>query len=67
MALRRFNVLKKSLQKDTKLHWKYSEAITGYLKNGYAKKLPKKEVDEVSRRTWYLSHHPVFNDSKPNK
>ena len=41
--------------------------MTGYLKNGYAKKLSKKEVDEVSRRTWYLPHHHVFNENKPNK
>ena len=41
--------------------------MTGYRKNGYARKLSKKEVDEVSRRTWYLPHHPVFNENKPNK
>ena len=41
--------------------------MTGYLKNGSARKLSKKEVDEVSRRTWYLSHHSIFNKSKPNK
>ena len=67
MALRRFNFLKKRLQKDTKPHQKYKEVMTGYLKNRYARKLPKKEVDEVSRRTWYLPHHPVFNENKPNK
>ena len=32
MALIRFNVLKKRFQKDTKLHQKYTEAMTGYLK-----------------------------------
>ena len=67
MALERFNFLKKRLQKDTKLHQKHKEAMTGYLKKGYARKLSKKEVDEVSRRTRYLPHHPVFNENKPNK
>ena len=67
MALTRFNFLKKRLQRDTKLHQKYKEAMTGYLKSGYARKLSKKEVDEVSRRTWYLPHHPIFNENKPNK
>ena len=67
MALKRFNFLKKRLLKDTKLYQKYKEAMTVYLKNGYARKLSKKEVDEVSRRTWYLLHHPVFTENKPNK
>ena len=55
------------LQRDTKLHQKYREAMTGYLNNAYAKKISKKEADEVSRRTWYLPHCPVFNENKPNK
>ena len=67
MALKRFNFLKRRLQKDTKLYQKYKEAITSYLKNEYARKLSKKEVDGLSRRTWYLLHHPVFNENKPNK
>ena len=67
MVLKRFNFLKKSLQKDTKLHQKYKEAMTGYLKNGYTRKLPNKEVDKVSRRTWDFPHHSVFNENKPNK
>ena len=41
--------------------------MTGYLKNGYTRKLPNKEVDKVSRRTWYFPHHCVFNENKPNK
>ena len=67
IALRRFNFLTKRLKRDTKLHQKYREAMTGYLNNGYVRKLSKKEVDEVSRKTWYLPHHPVFNENKPNK
>ena len=41
--------------------------MTGYLNNAYAKKISKKEADEVSRRTWYLPHCPVFKENKPNK
>ena len=67
MALKRFNFLKRRLQKDTKLYQKYKEAVTSYLKNEYARKLSKKEVDGLSRRTWCLLHHPVFNENKPNK
>ena len=44
LALRRFNFLKKRLQKDTKLHQKYKEAMTCHIKNGYARKLSKKEL-----------------------
>ena len=31
------------------------------------KKVIKKEVDEVSRRRWYLIYHPVFSENKLNK
>ena len=31
------------------------------------KKVIKKDVDEVSRRRWYLPYHPVFNKNKLNK
>ena len=44
MALKRFNFLKKRLQKDTKLHQKYKEAMTGYLKKGYASYQRKKLI-----------------------
>ena len=41
--------------------------MTGYIKNVYARKLSKKEVHEVGRRTWYLPHHSVFNENKASK
>ena len=37
------------------------------IKNGYARKLSNEKIDKTSQRTWYLPHHPVFNEHKPNK
>ena len=38
-ALRIFNFLQKRFEKDTKLHQKYKNAMAGYIKYGYARKL----------------------------
>ena len=29
--------------------------------------MSKQETHEISQRTWYLPHHPVFDDKKPGK
>lgn len=41
--------------------------MTGYLKHGYARNLSEKNVDQVSRRTCYLPHHPFYYKNKPDK
>ena len=38
-----------------------------YIKNEYARKLSSDEIEKTSQRTWYLPHHPVFNEHNPNK
>ena len=67
MPLRRLHFLDRRLQKDAKLHQKYKEAMARDIRNGYSRKLWKREVDEVGRKTWYLSNNTVFNENKPSK
>ena len=68
-AEKRLFMLKKRLLKDQSLLDKYRETISGYLDNGYARKVPDEELntDNIIKRAWYLPHHPVTHPQKPNK
>ena len=67
IALKRSNMLKQRLKRDPDLRKKYEDTINTYIKKGYAKKLSKEEACEVSEKTWYLPHYPVFDKNKPEK
>ena len=67
MAIRRFKLLKNRLQRNSELKEKYVKTVQGYIDKGYARKMSKQETHEISQRTWYLPHHPVFDDKKPGK
>ena len=66
-ALQRFRSLKKRLPKYPNLCKDNKDTMRKYIKNGYERKLSNEEIDKTSQRTWYLPHHPVFNEYKPNK
>lgn len=59
--------LQKRLQRNPELFSKYKQAIDSYIKQSYARKLTEEEREKVSNRTWYLSHHRVFNPKKTDK
>ena len=67
-ALRRLKPLQRRLQRNPELFSKYKQ-IDNYIKQGYVRKLTKEEREKVkvSKRNWYLQHHPVFNPKKPDK
>ena len=67
MALRRFKLLKNRLKRDTELREKYEKTMQVYIDKGYARKMSTKEISKTSQRSWYLPHHPVFDDKKPGK
>ena len=58
---------KKERERDLDLRKKYKDAINNYIEKVYAKKLRREEACKVSKRTWYLPHHLVFNKNKPDK
>lgn len=66
MALKRFEHLKRKLQKNEELYALYKSTMEGYIKEGYAERVPEAGLKE-ERRVWYLPHHPVINPKKPNK
>ena len=45
---------------------RYNGEIVKLLEKGYAEKVPVSELVSIDR-TWYLPHHAVFSDKKPDK
>ena len=65
MVLTRFKLLKKRLWRESILKKKHEETILGMGMLSYQRK--KEEVSKVSNKIWYLPHHWVFYEDKPNK
>ena len=65
--MRRLRFLPKRFLGNLDLSVKYKEAISTYIKEGYARKMTKEETIITSEKTWYLPHHPVFHPQKPGK
>ena len=63
----RLHHLKRRFSRHPDLEAKYSAVMVEYINKSYARKLTPEEASKRSRITWYLPHHPVFNDNKPNK
>ncbi|XP_041470151.1 uncharacterized protein LOC121419759 [Lytechinus variegatus] len=65
MAQQRLESLKRRLSKDELMHAKYSQGMADLLDKGYAE-----AVDDslpLDGTCWYLPHHPVVNEKKPEK
>ena len=60
----RLTSLKRKLEKDEKLHEKYTATVEKYVSDGHARMMSKEEADA---KGWYLPHHPVFKKSNPSK
>ncbi|XP_064639787.1 uncharacterized protein LOC135495255 [Lineus longissimus] len=67
MAERRLCMLGKRLQSNPELYKKYSRGIRDLIDKGYAEMVPSEDAQGPEGRTWYLPHHPVFNEKKPDK
>ena len=65
--MRRLRFLPKRFLGNLDLSVKYKEAISTYIKEGYARKMTKEETISTSEKAWYLPHHPVFHPQKPGK
>ena len=65
LAMSRLKSLKLSLNKRG-LVARYDEEIQKLLENRYAERVPVKEM-YASRNVWYLPHHGVISDKKPDK
>ena len=67
LALRRCELLKRRLSKDKDLLSKYRTTMNEYIEKGHAEKVPNDELDPSDRPVWYLPHHPVVHQLKPDK
>ena len=65
VAMYRLKSLNKILIKRG-LRDRYNEEIMKLLQNGYAEKIPLDEIQN-SGRIWYLPHHAVVTEKKPDK
>lgn len=52
--------------RDGKLHTKYADVMTQLLDKKYAEEVPQ-DCKPDSGNVWYLPHHPVMTDKKPDK
>ncbi|XP_053392148.1 uncharacterized protein LOC128554860 [Mercenaria mercenaria] len=66
LAQVRLQQLKRKLSRDPELHKMYTTSLNDYVEKGYAEEV-KDGLENISRRTWYLPHHPVTNVNKPGK
>jgi len=59
--------LVRRFRKDPELHAKYKGGIQELLDKGYAEKVLDEEIGVMPGQTWYLPHHNVVNENKPEK
>ena len=64
MAESRLNSLGRKLDKNPQLKVKYAEGIDDLLRQGYAVKVSKQDINRNDGKVWYLPHHPVMNPQK---
>ena len=67
LAESRLQALKRRFNHVPGLEEKCRSVIDDYVARGYARQLSELEASKRSSVTWYLPHHPVLNNDKPNK
>ena len=67
VAGKRLQSLAKWFLRDPELYTKYKGGIQELLDKGYAERVPEQEIGVTPGRTWYLPHHNVVNENKPEK
>ncbi|XP_068240252.1 uncharacterized protein [Palaemon carinicauda] len=67
LAMKRALYQKKKMQKDPKYHSDYVNFIDKILQNDYAERIPDSLLTAKSGHVWYLPHHGVYNQRKPDK
>jgi hypothetical protein len=60
-------LLKKRLVKDPDLFSKYATFMDDLVDKGFARLVPINSLEQSYGNLWYLPHHPVFSQSKPDK
>ena len=66
-ALQRANWLKKKLERDPKLSEDYKTFMADIVAKGYARKIPREQINLENGKVWYIPHHGVYHPHKPGK
>ena len=53
--------------KRTGMYDRYDAEMQKMITSGYAEKVPDDELIRTDGKLWYLPHHPVFHEAKPDK
>lgn len=64
LAELRLRSLERRFSKQPQLREGYRSIITGYVEEGYARKLSTEEASQRNNKTWYLPHHAVVHPKK---
>ena len=67
VAEKRLQSLAHRFRKDPDLHAKYKGGIQELLDKGYAENVLEEGKGATPGQTWYLPHHNVVNENKPEK
>ena len=51
----------------TGMYDRYDAEMQKMLNSGYAEEVPEVELTRSDGKLWYLPHHPVFHEAKPDK
>ena len=63
-AEQRLNSLCKKFEGNSEFHESYKAFMDKIICNGYAQRVPTKDLHQDDGRLWYLPHHGVFHPKK---
>jgi len=66
MTRKRHTGLKRRFQRNPEVYQKYTDQMRLTIEKGYAEEFPEDEI-ATDRRKWYIPHHKVFSERKPDK
>ncbi|XP_062618078.1 uncharacterized protein LOC134279668 [Saccostrea cucullata] len=67
MAFQRLQSLRIRLEKDAQNNEHYVSFMRELISNGFAERVPKKEIGVDSCQEWYIPHHGVYHPQKSGK
>ena len=59
--------LKRRLLKNSQLQDDYKAFVDNFIKKGYVRKVPQEQLDRRYGKVWYIPHHGVYHQKKPDK
>lgn len=67
MAVKRLEFIERKMDKNINFAKAYRGKVEEYLDKGYARLVPKEEVEQNTEKVWYIPHFAVTNPNKSGK